>query len=181
VESIYGSRKIYYREDPGEALGDDTPDGAIRLLSLPSSTSRTLYANSGAPDVDHLVFAGTAGSVYTVATDTRESLKNGGDTIITVFHTSGTTTVTDAQNDNYSGANYMTCDPFGNNCPANGDRYNSSTTPALWLSPAPLASKVTFTAPITGDYYIRLETTPKPGRPDSAGRYGTCILTVTSP
>ena len=181
VENCYAERLINYREDPADLAGGDDSYGTAVLISVPSSTVRYLFKNDGSADVDYFRIVGTGSIRYTISTMEQDTLKNGADTMITVLGTDGKTQVTAVStnpNDNYNNVSYAACDIFGNNCPVNGDVYDAAGN---WSASAPLSSKVTFDAPSAGTYYIRVETTPNPARPQSAGRYGTYTLKITSP
>lgn len=165
IDSIFVDRRINYSSDSFE------PDGAI----LSSSTytgpqNHTFYAGG---DVDLVSFNTVSGQQYTITTS---GLKNGADTFLRILDQSGT--FTGFSNDTWNNSTYSSScnDPGRPACPQNGDSYDSF---GIWISPAPLSSKVIFTAPTAGIYYV--EVSPSPIAPPSAGRYGSYTLIITSP
>jgi len=169
LENIYSGRMIYYKELAFEAAGDDLYSSVTRTVSIPFTEQNTLYKANGTPDKDVFRFSAAASQKFTIQTTTIGTLKNGADTYIRILNSVGSPTTFFNDNWNSLGSIYGSC---VSNCPPNGDIFTSS--------PAPLASKVNFTAPSPGTYYVEVSTTST-NLPPSAGQYGTYTLTITSP
>jgi hypothetical protein len=175
LEAIFGARKIYYKEDAYEAFGDDVVSGSSRTVTLPVSEVHYLYKADNTADRDIIRFtANSASQRFTI--QTTSSLKNGGDTYVRILNESEVDTGT--SNDNWNGVTYSAyCGAmYYPDCPLNGDIYNYLNQ---FISPAPLSSRVFFTAPEPGQYYV--EVTTSSIRPPSTGRYGTYTLTISTP
>ena len=104
----------------------------------------------------------TAGTTYTITTS---NLRNGADTFLTLYDSSGTPVV-GTTNDNGNGTSYTPC--ALNNMDCNSGPRNNTTN---------LSSKIDFVAGYTGLYYV--EVTSAPSKPSSSGRYGSYTLTIT--
>ena len=149
----FTSMEIDYYRDGFETDGSINPARTIN-----SGESHTLYLNYSAAlrDFDYAAFDTVEGVSYTIKTT---NLKNGADTTLRLFNPIGNP---HKSNDNESGANHSSCD---SSCPD-----NNGTT---------LASKISFTAYTTGVFHAEVTTSNL--RPDSAGRYGSYNLVLTSP
>ncbi|MDT8317765.1 MAG: hypothetical protein RQ824_07225 [bacterium] len=149
----FTSMEIDYYRDGLEEDGTINPARTIN-----SGEIHTLYLNysTASRDFDYAAFDAVKGTAYTVRTT---NLKNGEDTTLRLFDPDSFPFAT---NDNGSGADYSACD---SSCPDNNG--------------TALASKISFTAYTTGAFHAEVTTSNL--RPDSAGRYGSYSLVVTSP
>ncbi len=169
IDSVFLGRLVQYAPDNYEP--DDTSQFA-HTYTFGQPQVHTLY---GAGDIDYIAFNAQQNKQYAIATT---NLLNGADTLITLLNSDGTTTtsINGNPNDNANGAVYSgatvpsdiypgtLCDAFGI-CHDNGFDL--------------LGSKLIFTAPSTGTYYVRVQSSS--ARPVSAGRYGTYTLIITNP
>ena len=141
---------------------EDPPSGSVVNVNGGPGLLQTLYP---AQDLDHFLFLASEAIPHTVET---LSLTNGADTFIEVLDTDGVTVL--RSNDNANGAAYSSSCGVNfftqqSNCPP-----NDATT---------LSSKVTFTPPLPGTYYVRVKRSA--AAPPSAGTYGGYQIQLTSP
>jgi hypothetical protein len=165
MDSIFNVRQVFYADLY-------TGDTFTTATALPLSTPQVhyIYPDGG---FDLVSFNTLTGQHYTITT---ANLKNGADTLITVYDPSQTQSVVAGNpNDN-----------------ANGDTYSGATVPSN-LNPALidafgirhengsdfLGSQLGFIASSAGPYYVKIQSSPN--RPVSAGRYGTYTITLTNP
>ncbi len=161
IDSYFIDRLIYYSPDGME------PDNDFASAVTVSTEPRTLYASG---DADYVRIDVLSGHQYTVTTS---NMKNGADTLLSVYDDSLSLT---CSNDNADGEVYsgdsrypsVPADLVSSVCDASGVCHENR--------PDLLGSSVSFTASSTGTYYVKIESSPH--RPVSAGRYGSYTLTV---
>lgn len=150
----FNNKSIYYQLDTFEL--DNSPSSTRKIAIGTTGETHYLYNSS---DVDFAAFDAVSGTSYTIGT---YNLVNGADTYLTLLGTDGSTPL--STNDNWDSSIYTNCDATGS-CPAN--------------DMSALSSRISWTAPSTGTYYIKVNSSSI--RPPSAGRYGTYTLKITSP
>lgn len=169
--SIYTDRLIYYSDDTFEMDNDIASAQTITVND--TSQNRKLYSSAAWPgdDADYVMFSASSGSTYTITTS---ALLNGADTYLTLYNDVGSEISASASTrDNANGIIWVQY--------SNYDFYDSNWN---WIA-APLnnatnlRSRIVWTAPTTGTYYVQVS--PSLKRPKSAGRYGSYSLTITSP
>jgi hypothetical protein len=158
LNSLYSARSIVYQTDPWEP--DDTYLSASTYTAV---QNRTLYSSPGITDKDYVQISAIAGTTYTITTN---SLFNGADTFLTLYSSTGVTVLTSDDNKNGTNIIYTPCS-IDMSCD-NGFPMNNTTN---------LSSKITFTPASNGTYYVEVKSSP--GRPTSAGRYGSYALIIT--
>lgn len=161
--TIYSARLITYQNDIYE-LNNTYLTAATYTFGSPQT--HTLYSSTLGTDMDYVAFSATNGTTHTITTS---NFRNGADTFLTLYSSSGTTIVATDDNGNGTNVIYTPCVLSNMSCD-NGFPANNATN---------LSSKVSFVAGYTGDYYIEVRSSPT--RPTSAGRYGSYTLTITSP
>jgi hypothetical protein len=168
LRSIFSERHIEY-------VADTIIDNSF---TIGTKQVRTLYP---AGDIDVVTFATNTNKSFSITTS---QLKNGADTVITLYDPDGAT-VTPAPanpNDNWSPdrtylLGQVPSDYTASLCGTNYLPY--------YLGPCHenafdvLSSKITFTAANKGTYTAKIVSSP--AAPVSAGRYGTYTLRITSP
>jgi hypothetical protein len=166
--SIYRNRSIDYALDSWEPNADFSSASAY---TFNTSQYHTLYSDPTTTDYDFISFNVTSGQTYTITTDT---ILNGADTVIVVYAPDQTTVL--AQNDNTSGLTYVApfnCDFLFGDCHENGDDL---------LGTRAVLSSATTISYGNGNYYVQIYSTPyASNKPQSAGRYGSYQLTITTP
>jgi hypothetical protein len=179
--SIYTNRSIYYSDDTSEP--DNVYSVVTQTFTVGTMQNRRLYSSAAWPleDADYVKFSATSGTVYTITTS---NLRNGADTYLTVYNSTGSEIqFTESMRDNTSMTTWVagTGDSYCTGA-QNYDCYNSYG----WLD-APLnnttnlASMIVWTAPSSGTYYVKISPSPLAVRPKSAGKYGSYMLSITSP
>ncbi|MEK6684351.1 MAG: PPC domain-containing protein, partial [Nitrospirota bacterium] len=137
METVVADRQMALKADGFEP--DDTAANAKPITVNAPIQTHTFYPSG---DVDYVSFSATLGTIYTVRTS---GLTNGADSFLEVLNTSGTT-VLSVNDDATTVTKSSTCgvNPVTqqSNCPP-----NDATT---------LSSKVLFTAPADGTYYVRV-------------------------
>lgn len=141
---------------------EDPPSGSVVSVNGEPTPTNTLYP---AQDLDHFLFFASDTVPHTVET---RSLTNGADTFIEVLDTDAISVL--GSNDNANGATYSSSCGVNfftqlSNCPPNDD--------------STLSSKVTFTPPAPGTYYVRVKRSA--AAPPSAGTYGGYQIQVAIP
>jgi fibronectin type 3 domain-containing protein len=169
VIDIYSARSITYAADIFE-IDDLLASASTYTVGFTGQQARTFYAKTyPAADVDVVSFSATSGKTYTITTS---NMLNGADTAILVSGPTGTVIV---QNDNTNGATYVASqvpsDKFPALCDANNICHENR--------PDILGSQISFVAPTSGVYYVRIESSSL--KPLSAGKYGSYTLTISSP
>ena len=165
LEQIFGERKVYYRPDQYEA--NDTIANATPI-SPGSLQTHYLYSGTNDGDTDHLSVNLVAGQGYEVLTS---GLTSGADTFIYVLDDAGNLI-------NIAG------EPLQNDDWRPEYEYQYSLAGCGYIvsnNKTALSSRVEFSAPYTGRYYIKVQSTAVADPPpyDSAGRYGTYDLKVS--
>ena len=164
LEQIFGERKVYYRPDQYEVnntIASATP------ISLDSSQTHYLYSEASDSDTDLVSVNLVFGQVYEALTS---GLTSGADTYIYVLDDSGEVV-------NIAG------DPLQNDDWRPEYEYQYSLAGCGYIvsnNKTALSSRVEFSAPYTGLYYVKVQSTAVADPPpyESAGRYGTYDLKV---
>lgn len=183
LENIFAERKIYYGEDNVEP--NDSPSEAVTVAVGASPVRYHLYKANGNNDNDYFSFSGTQGVTYTVTAD---GLINGTDTFLKVFSAPGIPLVASGKTvesddfyvenaaalyavDSLEYRNYMAKYAY--------HRFDSMCGDIRPINDElSLHSKVRFTAPTTGTYYVQVRTTTDLPPYVSAGRYGSYNFSV---
>lgn len=177
LRTVFNERLIRYDDDVFGA--DDNTMATAQTFTVGVAQNHTLYSDptaTTAGDVDFVLFTVPATTAnYTIRTT---GLKNGPDTYLTLFSSTGTTL---ANNDNTNGTTYVLCvDGTPNNPP--GCNYGTYDRDGFYVFPpndgTTLGSSITWNLG-PGDYFVSVRTSPN--RPVSAGRYGSYTLTITTP
>jgi len=165
LENIFGERKVYYRLDQYEP--NDTITGATPI-SLNSLQTHYLYSGTSVGDTDIVSVDLLVGQSYEVLTS---GLTSGADTYIYVLDDAGMVININGkplQNDDWR--------------PEYEYQYSlAGCGPIVSNNKTALSSRVEFSAPYTGRYYVKVQSTAVADPPpyDSAGRYGTYDLKVS--
>ncbi len=163
IGSIFTNRAIVYTAEADSSV----PSAATYTPNVTGAQVHYLYPDG---DADYAVFSATAGVHYTIKTS---NLLNGADTFLTLLNADGITqtAVSGNPNDNTNNVTYTGTSLPSGVCDSNGIcHYNGFDI---------LGSTISFAAPATGTYYVKIESSST--RPVSAGRYGRYTLTITSP
>jgi hypothetical protein len=163
LRNAFENRQILYWLDSYEA--DNDIPSAITITVGVEQVDHTLYSDG---DSDYVKFTPAPLGQYSIRT---RSLRNGADTFLVLYDAASNTVTT---NDNSNGVTYVTPTTSPFNCSGNPSVCHENGNDIL-------GSLISFTAPasITGPYKIRVRSSLS--KPDSAGRYGTYNLLVTSP
>jgi hypothetical protein len=164
IDSIFADRSVDY----SDIYSSDTFSTATAIMTNQTQTHNLYPAN----DADYVVFSAASGSTYTMATT---HLTNGADTYMELY-SSGSLSIQSSDNVSPYSATYSAYAVPSDVFPALCD---TPYGPCHENKPDVLGSSITFTASYTGPYYLKIYSSPT--RPGSAGRYGTYLLTVTSP
>jgi hypothetical protein len=178
LQTRFNDRSISYQNDNYEP--NSTYLTAVTYTFGPPQP-HTLYSSTLGTDEDYVVFSATSGT-YSVTTS---NLLNGADTYLTVYDTDGMTDITPISPNTRDNTNTTTW-VAGNGISScigaqNYDCYNSYSgwQDAPLNNTTNLASRIIWTAPSSGTYYIKISSSPY--RPKSAGRYGSYTLSITKP
>ncbi len=164
LNSIFESRQIFYSLD-----AFDPDDPLINAKAYTGPQVHYLYDNN---DADYVSFAAINGHQYTITTS---NLKNGADTIITLYGTNG---VEMSSNDNSNNVSYTgALVPSG---VASSRRSICETFQGIQICHDNgfdiLGSRLVTPVLSSGTYYVSVKSSS--GRPKSAGRYGTYTLKI---
>ncbi len=165
LQAIFNERKVYYQYDAFES--DDVLQGLTRSpITYNSAETHYLYNPvSDGEDVDLIPFIVNAGSHYEIET---RNLSGGTDTHISILDSQGNALwingVTIANDDHTANVYYV----YDTACGASRVK-NDATA---------LASRVEFTAPTSGTYYVEIRATIDSAPYLSAGRYGSYDVLV---
>ena len=164
LKTIFNERGVYYQSDIYEQ--DNSWSSGLRSATLGSSETHFIY-DALESDVDIVAFQVKEGVSYTVET---LGLTNGADTSIFIRDGQGFPLQLNGvvvENDDHDEDAYYR---FDSACGVSRVHNDGNA----------LASKVKFTAPVTGTYYAEISTTPDTEPYLSAGRYGTYDLKITT-
>jgi hypothetical protein len=174
AENILSEREIYYIEDSDEP--DDTTDQATQVIPGIGAGRRHLYRADGVGDTDYFKFEATATTSYTVAAD---NLINGADTYLQVLNAQGVPLVIAGkavESDDF----YVENSAIYPLATYGYERYDSLCGDLrAYNDTKSLHAKVSFTAPSSGTYYVKVRTTIDNAPYLSAGRYGSYNFSVS--